>query len=221
LPDFWLPDMDCWIEIKGEAPTEKEIHKARSLSLYKNKRVYIIWGTIGKPYNKECPHRIFAEHPPCLEAWRLEENDSRDIPLSLDLRLILQRLAEVSIKVRLGTQDRIVLKQDAFCWGLEDLSHYTKNIQKQMEILESITPLLLANEKELVDILAMGKGSELLFHEQESSSCYEWLACSHCKTIEICQIEGQPLECHNCDHGILSNDSSRLIAAYEAACQAR
>ena len=31
LPDFWLPDMGMWIEIKGENPTPQERTKARAL----------------------------------------------------------------------------------------------------------------------------------------------------------------------------------------------
>lgn len=32
LPDFHLPDFNCWIEIKGGEPTDSELDKCRSLS---------------------------------------------------------------------------------------------------------------------------------------------------------------------------------------------
>ncbi len=31
LPDFWLPELGCWVEIKPEYPTEREILKAERL----------------------------------------------------------------------------------------------------------------------------------------------------------------------------------------------
>lgn len=32
LPDFWLPEHQCWVEIKGEQPTEAERAKASALA---------------------------------------------------------------------------------------------------------------------------------------------------------------------------------------------
>jgi hypothetical protein len=37
LPDFWLPEYDSWIEIKGDKPTEEEQLKIASLT-YSNKK---------------------------------------------------------------------------------------------------------------------------------------------------------------------------------------
>jgi hypothetical protein len=31
LPDFWLPDLWCWFEVKGDEPTDEELEKARRL----------------------------------------------------------------------------------------------------------------------------------------------------------------------------------------------
>src|SRR6267378_3558413 len=41
LPDFYLPNFDCWVEIKGVEPTQEEINKVYLLSYYKLKKVYI------------------------------------------------------------------------------------------------------------------------------------------------------------------------------------
>lgn len=46
LPDFWLPELVCWYEIKGRPPTEDELQKARDLSQCTNQRVYIAWGDL-------------------------------------------------------------------------------------------------------------------------------------------------------------------------------
>lgn len=32
LPDFWIREMDCWVEIKGEEPTSREKRLAQELS---------------------------------------------------------------------------------------------------------------------------------------------------------------------------------------------
>jgi len=36
LPDFWLPELKCWIEIKGEEPTIEECMKCKKLMLHAN-----------------------------------------------------------------------------------------------------------------------------------------------------------------------------------------
>ncbi|HZU00171.1 MAG TPA: hypothetical protein VFA10_10945 [Ktedonobacteraceae bacterium] len=46
LPDFWLPGYNCWVEIKGEAPTEDELRKAHLLALYTEKPIYLFFGDI-------------------------------------------------------------------------------------------------------------------------------------------------------------------------------
>lgn len=48
LPDFWLPQQGCWIEIKGEEPTEEERTKVCLLALHDNKRAYIFSGMIDR-----------------------------------------------------------------------------------------------------------------------------------------------------------------------------
>lgn len=46
LPDFWLPEQSCWVEIKGEKPDEKEGDKAAKLATATGIPVYIFWGPI-------------------------------------------------------------------------------------------------------------------------------------------------------------------------------
>jgi len=49
LPDFWLPEQDCWVEIKGENPTGSENLKAQLLADHTGKNVYIFVGEIKAP----------------------------------------------------------------------------------------------------------------------------------------------------------------------------
>lgn len=46
LPDFWLPEQQYWIEIKGDNPTGDEEEKARRLALYLRTTVFIFSGQI-------------------------------------------------------------------------------------------------------------------------------------------------------------------------------
>lgn len=47
LPDFYLPTLDCYFEIKGDEPKLDEVVKAKRLSLDSGKSVFI---TIGSPW---------------------------------------------------------------------------------------------------------------------------------------------------------------------------
>lgn len=46
LPDFWLPEQDCWVEIKGQRPSETEIDKVVRLAQGSRKTVYILYGSL-------------------------------------------------------------------------------------------------------------------------------------------------------------------------------
>lgn len=44
LPDFWLPRLNMWLEIKGEKPTQKEIELCEELAIFTIKPIMIGWG---------------------------------------------------------------------------------------------------------------------------------------------------------------------------------
>jgi len=44
LPDFWLPRLGCWLEIKGDHPSQDEFHLCKSLSQAIDQPVAIAWG---------------------------------------------------------------------------------------------------------------------------------------------------------------------------------
>jgi len=46
LPDFFLPDLDCYVEIKGAKPTEAEWDKTSGFAREIGKRDYICYGQI-------------------------------------------------------------------------------------------------------------------------------------------------------------------------------
>lgn len=43
LPDFWLSELEWWVEVKGTFPTEDEIEKAAGLAHFGKKDVIISW----------------------------------------------------------------------------------------------------------------------------------------------------------------------------------
>jgi len=52
LPDFWLPELEVWVEIKGADPTEGELNKCGLLCQKSNKKVFLLSGAI--PYFNNC-----------------------------------------------------------------------------------------------------------------------------------------------------------------------
>jgi len=46
LPDFWLPEMECFFEVKGPAPTEYDVLKAKQLSIESGYIVILASGQI-------------------------------------------------------------------------------------------------------------------------------------------------------------------------------
>lgn len=57
LPDFWLPDMKAWVEIKGTDPSAVERRKARSLAEESDSPVYVFFGGMGDPSFQRDPLR--------------------------------------------------------------------------------------------------------------------------------------------------------------------
>lgn len=48
LPDFWLPQYQAYIEIKGQRPSHEEKDKAFRLAYQSRRWVYVLWGNLGE-----------------------------------------------------------------------------------------------------------------------------------------------------------------------------
>lgn len=65
LPDFWLPEQNCWIEIKPEAPSNPERSKASALATASGKMVFIFYNDFVCPdvdtnwYVTDSAHAVF------------------------------------------------------------------------------------------------------------------------------------------------------------------
>lgn len=49
LPDFYIPDLECWVEIKPRPLTTEEIAKAERLAIASQQPVYVFWGDLPYP----------------------------------------------------------------------------------------------------------------------------------------------------------------------------
>lgn len=49
LPDFWLPTLGFWCEVKGSLPTTEERNKASVLAMERREPVFIVYGDIPDP----------------------------------------------------------------------------------------------------------------------------------------------------------------------------
>lgn len=49
LPDFWLPDQKCWVEIKAVSPSKDEQAKASALAAASGKNVFIFFNELIPP----------------------------------------------------------------------------------------------------------------------------------------------------------------------------
>lgn len=49
VPDFWLPDLEVWLEIKPTAPTDAERHRCASLTFATQQRVCLAIGSPALP----------------------------------------------------------------------------------------------------------------------------------------------------------------------------
>lgn len=80
LPDFWLPEQRCWVEIKGDEPTQQEIEKAQALAKL---RVHD-WEQLGPVYIFSGQIVVPSDHVAVPVAHGCWGNDnaklSRDLP---------------------------------------------------------------------------------------------------------------------------------------------
>jgi hypothetical protein len=71
LPDFFLPDMDCFLEIKPTDPSEEEVRKAELLCEHTGKNVYILVGQPSCPCH-DTPNQWYGNNSQ-MHAYRYSE----------------------------------------------------------------------------------------------------------------------------------------------------
>ena len=69
LPDFWLPQQECWVEIKGAKPSEKEMDKMIALKEATGKDGFIFYGQLALPDDNVYPWAPPAYDPDWPYHW--------------------------------------------------------------------------------------------------------------------------------------------------------
>lgn len=75
LPDFWLPEYDCFVEIKGQEPTREETKKALLLSLLSGKKVYIFCSNTRLPDIRDIVDEYTYERAHYKNAYQFDTSD--------------------------------------------------------------------------------------------------------------------------------------------------
>lgn len=229
LPDFYLPQLDSFIEIKGAVPTSEELQKARLLALYTQKDVYVISGNIGLP-DDPYRHRIHYEYSPTLfickrdEERNTVEHIKRDV--SSEVLAILQKLEEAEIIPTVGIPGwPLVLCYPLWLrYQVNQIPHFLHDMQQKHDALLAIAPLLNKYEEELTQALTVEEGWLFDFRRTDTGTDdLEWCQCLKCGEITLWLEEDFSNEHFHCPKidGKLVNDSPRLIEAFTAARQAR
>lgn len=71
LPDFYLPHLNCYIEIKPEAPSDHERDKAARLTVLTSRTVFIFFGQPGHHFNGGYP----SGQSDSDSAWKIDVYD--------------------------------------------------------------------------------------------------------------------------------------------------
>ena len=98
LPDFWLPKQACWIEVKGDEPSDLELQLASELGEKTESRAFVFHGSLFLPddsFSPPAPSAYFdGDYPYC---W-CECLQCRSVGISFD-----------------GRSDRLPCKECYFC----------------------------------------------------------------------------------------------------------
>jgi hypothetical protein len=240
LPDFWLPEQDCWVEIKGQEPTEEEKGKAELLAYFGDKPVYILWGEIQAPeveysrseyiryaakmfWFKKCSASFYAPRDsnpfPFSDhvAYKNRSNEEKKVIDEWNRR-IEYTIKDVPLPIAR------LLKPYTFL-GItlnETIGKVSVEDPREEQDCISIASCLEKHE-ELLEFLAIRRGWKCWFNDGNHLSP-GWGECSMCGQIQLnSYATGVSCECHNYGPPRPYKDcaSPRLIAAYTKARQAR
>jgi hypothetical protein len=227
LPDFYLPHMDCFVEIKGVKPTQSEIEKAMDLCLYTGKKVFIFHGGIPLPpehRNLEC-----AEPPYIHVGSNTHDLEPYVRETSREVLIVLERIEEAFLKLDIvGGQLQLTHSIPTWYVNEQDVEMQDGFLYNMLG-LQKLIPhwqFLKEHEDEIVDALTPPDDRwEVHFSSLFVAPVWQWYECSKCKEILLHRI-GHPFYDPQVYHddtckGLLVNDSPRLMAAYVAARQAR
>lgn len=228
LPDFWLPDHDCFIEIKGEVPTEDELDKARLLAICTRKTVCIFHGeiTLPDPFSLERLNS-YLFRPAHLWTYLKSEGlggpSTHNIDAPVYLLMLLQELKDCYLDLFVHSFDEVVIAPERVPYGIDSIDDLFEKQQKQQKILSTTRNLLEEKEEEIAYYLTPEDGWEIEFLPQSrglEDDCL-WGECDTCGTFRPTIPSPTQHFCDETAQGHLTFETPRLIAAYTAARQAR
>lgn len=224
LPDFWLPQQKCWVEVKPEKPNDEEALKASLLSIYTKTPVYIFFGDIWVP-DRQC--KSAHKYDFSLKAAPDEQGIRRGVlPFRLDAPNYI--IALFYNFVRHGIYFLRESDQHLYCL-------YSDKLEDKLS--SKLISELGKHKEELIHLLSVKEGwtwtllnaENFYYHDGYQNDYYWWCECPHCGQIGISRYgNSSKLLCGcigkaerlNLAHSP-SYQSSRLVAAYTAARQAR
>ncbi len=228
LPDFWLPKQDCFVEIKGEKPTEEEMQKAKLLSLYTGKYVFVFYGNIKFPHeDKDRGTSTFGFTDPGIFATSADESTEIEVHTAREVLVLFQKLKEADLEVEFEN-GQIFFRQTEYTWEINDADQLAHVAQSQHVAATQLIPLLRQHKDDIAAAITVEEGWTVSFVDQLRMPSWKWYECSQCGDL-IITFSGYNkankhyahLQCLCSPKGTYIPASPRLIAAYTAARQAR
>jgi hypothetical protein len=227
-PDFWLPEQDCWIEVKPDTPTEVECEKARLLALHSGKEVYILAGNVGLPPRYQAwrwvPPRIYT-----FPQGGSLGKEAHVIVTRPEVAIVLQQFLDknitFSVKHRYITM-RMLHTSPVHEFGTSDYLH---SFQQYTSAVSKLVPLLEQHKEDLLLALTPDTGWQREVYGQTMSQGFSWAECSACGKIALSvnsdEVDDEEAcihhQCQNAQAGMYCTDTPRLRAAYQAPWQER
>ncbi len=143
LPDFWLPELDFFVEIKGKEPTKEEERKRLLLATQSGKDVHICYNGIGFPNKNGTLITTCVAFKILIDAGIGERKVAS---ISDPLRLTLRAIRGVDVGIVLNQEEGILChmvegfnsyKPDAF---LQQILFRHKELTRLLAILPTIQP---------------------------------------------------------------------------------
>lgn len=224
LPDFYLPQHNCFIEIKGQGPTEDEYEKAQLLAIYTGKPIYIFAGNIAKPEEAgDC--WSFSYYPPSLWKYPAGEvvgcEQTSEIFVSPEILGLLQRAENLNMSIGINADGNIEFTSLKEAWDMEELPYLIQRAKEQQRFLQTFQLTIEKREDEICQALQSEEGWIREVFDGGEDEGERWHECSFCGKLAISNRSHHSQLCKHQQSHEQIDDSPRLLAAYEAARQAR
>ena len=231
LPDFYLPQQNCFLEIKGQQPNQEEKEKARLLALYTGKDVYILFGDLWIPEESNSYNAYLFTSPTIYtypEGSNLDDEAIRKVDTRQEVKVILQKLHDHNITVEVRHGLVTLYSMHMFSQHEYSSANFLASLKKQYDDISQLSPLLQEYSVDLIHALTPDIGWKREFYCQMLRMDYVWVECCSCKEIALLpKVENSVEEelihqqCHQKKQGTYVCASPRLRTAYNAARQAR